>query len=410
MAPVLVRRDGRVLAAMTSHPLPLDPMPPIWLPTCEAALARLDRVDPAAYARTRNHFDGAVTGLSPWITHGLLDLPEALARLRERYRLGPEDKLVAEFGWREFFHHVWRHLGEGILADVRPALPGVVYASHIPEDLLQACTGVPVIDASVRALYDTGWLHNHARMWVASYAVHVRKVHWRVVADWMVGHLLDGDLGSNHLSWQWCAGTFSSKPYLFDAANVARYAPALASPGTFIDRSYEALDHHARHGGDAGPERRRPAPTPAPALRALPEGGLPEILDLPRLRGRPVWLLHPWSLQRPPGDVFVLGVAHRPFHERFPWSERRWAFVMTALTRASDALWCGDLAQLVAALARDHDLAARKTLNPGYREALDDPRVRLEPVPRITADPDRLCGSFTAFWKRVSADIDRTAG
>ncbi|MGC8035725.1 FAD-binding domain-containing protein, partial [Salmonella enterica] len=74
---------------------------------------------------------------------------------------------------------------------------------------------------------------NHARMWLASYVVHLRKVHWRAGADWMVGHLLDGDLASNHLSWQWVAGTGSHKPYLFNAENVAKYAPAeWHSPGT----------------------------------------------------------------------------------------------------------------------------------------------------------------------------------
>ena len=95
---------------------------------------------------------------------------------------------------------------------------------------------MPVIDEAVRTLFATGTLHNHARMWLASSVVHVRKVHWRVGADWLYGHLLDGDLASNHLSWQWVAGTGSRKPYLFNAGNVARYAPAAwHSPGSVID-------------------------------------------------------------------------------------------------------------------------------------------------------------------------------
>jgi len=88
-----------------------------------------------------------------------------------------------------------------------------------------------VIDRAVHQLYTTGYLHNHARMWLASYIVHLRKVHWRVGADWMVGYLLDGDLASNHLSWQWVAATFSNKPYLFNAENVARYVPWIRSRG-----------------------------------------------------------------------------------------------------------------------------------------------------------------------------------
>lgn len=376
-----------------------------WIPSRDAALAQLSRVDPAAYARSRNFLDGAVTGLSPWITHGLLDLPEALARLRQRHRLGPDDKLVSEFGWREFFHHAWRHLGEGILTDVRPPLAGVAYARRMPPDLLQACTGVPVVDASVRQLHATGWLHNHQRMWLASYAVHVRKVHWRTAADWMVGHLLDGDLGSNHLSWQWCAGTFSSKPYLFDAANVARYAPALASPGSFVDRGYDALEHHARQGGDAGPEARQPAPVEPPELHAVPPQPLPPAPEPASLAGRRVHLMHPWGLRRPEGAEAVIGVLHLPFHARFPWSARRWAFVLEALGRETDGIWCGDIAQLLPRLAAARELTARETLNPGYLQCLAGPGVRLLPVPRITADPDRLCASFTAFWKRVSGDL-----
>ncbi|MFN8750908.1 MAG: FAD-binding domain-containing protein [Betaproteobacteria bacterium] len=376
-----------------------------WMSSREAAIAQLDRVDPAAYARSRNFLDGAVTGLSPWITHGMLDLPEVLARLRQRHCLGPEDKLVCELGWREFFHHVWRHLGEGILADVRPPLPGVAYARAMPPDLLRACTGVPVVDASVRQLYQTGWLHNHQRLWLASYAVHVRKVHWRSAADWMVGHLLDGDLGSNHLSWQWCAGTFSSKPYLFNAGNVARYAPALASPGTFVDCSYEALDRHARHGGDAGPNSMPPAPVDVPELHALPPRPLPPAPEPAALAGQRVHLMHPWGLRRPEGADTVIGVLHQPFHARFPWSARRWDFVLEALARESDGVWLGDVTQLLLALAGACAISARATLHSGYRECLAAPAVRLVPVPRISADPDRLYASFTAFWKCVSGSV-----
>jgi deoxyribodipyrimidine photo-lyase len=58
---------------------------------------------------------------------------------------------------------------------------------------------------AVRTLHDTGYPHNHARMWLASYVVRVRKVDWRIAADLFYGHLLDGDLASSHLSWQWAS-------------------------------------------------------------------------------------------------------------------------------------------------------------------------------------------------------------
>ena len=95
----------------------------------------------------------------------------------------------------------------------------------MPQDVLTGCTGITVIDEAVRTLYRTGYLHNHARMWLASYLVHLRKTDWKAGAMWMYRHLLDGDLASNALSWQWVAGTLTGKPYLFNAENVERYAP-----------------------------------------------------------------------------------------------------------------------------------------------------------------------------------------
>jgi deoxyribodipyrimidine photo-lyase len=268
---------------------------------------------------------------------------------------------------------------------------------------------VRVIDASVRTLYRTGYLHNHARMWLASYATHVRKAHWRAGADWMYGHLLDGDLASNHLSWQWVAGTFSTKPYVFNAENVARYAPELKSPDTAIDAPYDELDALARSAGDAGMEPGRfdavaaPPVLGAPPKELLEAAGLKVAARLGRRAGRSVALVHPWSLgARPEADV-VLGVIHQPFHARFPWSTRRWAFVLGGLRNVVDSVWIGDLQTLEAGLASAASVTACATLNPGYREVLGRfPGTAA--APRFFADPATLCPSFTRFWAQVSLD------
>ncbi|MDH5338529.1 MAG: deoxyribodipyrimidine photolyase, partial [Rubrivivax sp.] len=219
-----------------------------FAPTLAAARARIAAVRPAAYARTRNAIDGAVSNLSPYITHGFVSLADVLAGVTSRHALDVQHKFVFELGWRAYFRQVWQHRGDGILNSLHEGpLPDDAYVRVLPADIREACTGVPVVDAAVRALYASGTMHNHARMWLASYVVHVRKVHWRAGADWLVGHLLDGDLASNHLSWQWVAGTSSRKPYLFNADNVARHAPAAwHSPGSVIDTSYEELDRMAR--------------------------------------------------------------------------------------------------------------------------------------------------------------------
>ena len=88
-----------------------------------------------------------------------------------------------------------------------------------------ARTGQHWLDTIAKELTQTGYLHNHMRMWMASYLVHYQKLHRKKLADWTYYHFLDGELSSNHLSWQWVASTFSSKPYIFNADNMNRYRP-----------------------------------------------------------------------------------------------------------------------------------------------------------------------------------------
>ena len=176
-----------------------------FTPTLAAAQARIAAVRPAASARTRNALDGAVSTLSPYITHGFVTLADVLAGVAARHALDVRHRFVFELGWRAFFRHVWQHRGEGILHSLHEGpLPDETYARELPADIRQACTGVPVVDEAVRALYATGTLHNHARMWLASYVVHVRRVHWRVAADWLYGHLLDGDLAMERTALALC--------------------------------------------------------------------------------------------------------------------------------------------------------------------------------------------------------------
>jgi deoxyribodipyrimidine photo-lyase len=360
-------------------------------------------VDPVGYAARRNYLDGPVTRLSPYLTHGVADVAEVVEALRSR-GVGPRSRIVFELAWREYWHHVWRHIGVGILADIRRPCSRVEYAAGVPADIREGRTGVPVIDASVRALYDTGYVHNHARMWLASYVVHLRKVCWRAGADWMYGHLLDGDLASNHLSWQWVAGTFSARPYLFNGENVARYAPALARAGTAPDRTYAELERIARGVERFGPERHAPARgVREPALLDAPpawagRGDAP----LPEVAGRDVVLVHPWALaDRAPGAV-AIGVLHAPFHRSFPWSAVRWAFVLERMRAVTDVIWAGDLQALVPRLAAAASILAVPTQNPGYRDALADRRIVLAHAPRAFPDPDDFCESFSRFWRQIS--------
>lgn len=196
----------------------------------EAAVERLLAIDPAAYGRTRNHVDGAVTKLSPWLRHGVLGLAEvrdaALARVT---RVEEAASLVSELGWRDYWRRVQAALvGRVDVAVEPPARAGrLPPLDHVPEDVLAARTGLACIDAFVARLHATGWLHNHERMWLASWLVHMRGVRWQAGADWMLSQLLDGDPASNHLSWQWVAGTFAAKPYIFNRENLETFTDAV---------------------------------------------------------------------------------------------------------------------------------------------------------------------------------------
>ncbi len=392
-------------------------------PTLAAALARIAAVRPAAYARSRNALDGAVSGLSPYITHGLVTLGEVLQGVMANHPMDMQHKFVFELGWRAYFRHVWQHRGAGILQDIHEGpLAADCYSAELPADIRMGCTGVPVIDEAVRTLYATGLLHNHARMWLASYVVHLRKVHWRAGADWLFGHLLDGDLASNHLSWQWVAGTGSSKPYLFNADNVARYAPAAwHSPGSVVDVSYELLDQRARDPAWAprpSPAARRAVSADGTGRADVPQGAMQEpplraeppvdlglgAPDIAAVQGRDVWLVHPWSLgplpTSPvlPAETLVLGVYASDFHRAWPWSERRWCFVDTRMAEITAQRWFGSAAEIGTALAGARSVRSidEPHLSPWLR-LWADCEAPTELFPQI----DRRCDSFSQWWTRA---------
>jgi deoxyribodipyrimidine photo-lyase len=192
-----------------------------------AAEAAMSRIEPERYAGSRNFLDGAVTRLSMYIRHGLLSLAEVRRAAMERAR-DPERirKFVQELAWRDYWQRVWARIGDGVWKDQEPYKTGWAadrYGSEFPADLDEARTGLACMDGFARELKETGYLHNHARMWMAAYLVHWRRVRWQAGARWFLRHLLDGDPASNNLSWQWVASTFSHKPYFFNRENLERY-------------------------------------------------------------------------------------------------------------------------------------------------------------------------------------------
>ena len=207
------------------------------------ALKRLNSIDAIAYNRNRNFINGSVTKLSPYLRHGCITLKEAADSAREKFDVHAE-KFVFELAWRDYWRRVWYDMGDGIFSDIED--PKVALGDKLmPDFIRQGITGLPCMDGFIRDLTQYGYVHNHARMWFAAYVVHWLKVDWREAADWFENHLLDGDKASNHLSWQWIASLFSSKPYFFNKENVARYTGEKYCTNCKVncpfDASYEEL-------------------------------------------------------------------------------------------------------------------------------------------------------------------------
>ncbi|MEY4640493.1 MAG: hypothetical protein RLZZ227_487 [Pseudomonadota bacterium] len=218
----------------------------------QQALDKLAKIKPVEYGKTRNFGNGDITRLSPYIHHGALSLNEvrnhALTRCSEPVQIS---KFIQELGWRDFWQRVLAQHPEWAWQDVEPYKTGLRaqdYADSLPDDIAQGHTGVACLDSFIHELAATGYIHNHARMYLASYLIHFRRIKWQVGAEWFLHHLLDGDVASNNLSWQWVASTFSQKPYIFNLENVDKYfrgqvdtSPLNNAP---LHASYETL--HAR--------------------------------------------------------------------------------------------------------------------------------------------------------------------
>lgn len=214
-------------------------MVPNFLVDYETVKQRITEIKPAAYARSRNHLSGAVTYLGPFMTHGVINTSTVANSVLETYTSKTAEKLLTELAWREYFHRVWQANGDGIFSDLKQPQE-LVTSDQLPAAIANANTGIDTINASLTALTKTGYMHNHARMWLAATCCNIGRTHWYEPARWLYYHLLDGDLASNSLSWQWVAGSFSHRKYIANQDNLNRYSQS-QQRGTFLDMDYEEL-------------------------------------------------------------------------------------------------------------------------------------------------------------------------
>jgi len=148
-------------------------------------------IDAPAYAKSRNHLDGAVSRLSPFIRHGVLSANTVRNYGLDKTSKGASERFLQQLAWRYYWQRLYRQ--------------------------------------------NPNWIWNNIEGYKTGFEpfCHWRRVKWQAGARWMMKHLLDGDPASNNLSWQWVASTFANKPYFFNLDNVRKYS------GSKLDTSIE---------------------------------------------------------------------------------------------------------------------------------------------------------------------------
>lgn len=195
------------------------------------------------YAKDRDRPDRVGTSrLSPHLHFGEIAPWRVVAALeagRTAATAADIDAYVRELGWREFAHHLLHHFPETTDHDLDPRFAGFDWARRTPgriEAWQQGRTGVPIVDAGMRELWRTGWMHNRVRMLVASYLTKHMRIHWREGARWFWDTLVDADLASNTLGWQWVAGTGADAAPYFRVFNPVTQARKFDPEGSYIAR------------------------------------------------------------------------------------------------------------------------------------------------------------------------------
>jgi deoxyribodipyrimidine photo-lyase len=243
-----------------STPLPagfdLDGAVDITPPDPAAALERLrwfvaNRVD--GYGRARNLMatDGT-SRLSPYLRFGLISPRQVAAAVTREpaagagrgrpaehpRKAGDRETFINELLWRDFYGYVLYHQPGSAWAHMRPAFAGFQFEDD-PDGLAawqQGRTGYPLVDAGMRQLTGQGWVHNRARMVVASFLTKHLLVDWRKGARFFLRHLVDGDLPSNNGGWQWVAGTGTDAAPYYRIFNPVTQAEKFDPEGDYIRR------------------------------------------------------------------------------------------------------------------------------------------------------------------------------
>ena len=256
VASELLPRPSRIpTSEVRSLPIPDHPSlgdEASFVPSEQAALARLQAFTQGAhapiysYAQGRDRMDIEGTSrLSPYLRFGLLSARQAFVAAYEALARAPDDESAQgartwlnELIWREFYVSILYHFPHVLQRSFRPALQDIAWDDDQStfDAWCAGQTGHPVVDAGMRQLFETGWMHNRARMIVASFLVKDLLIDWRWGERHFMQHLLDADPAANNGGWQWTAGTGTDAAPYFRVFNPVLQGKRYDPQGVYVRR------------------------------------------------------------------------------------------------------------------------------------------------------------------------------
>lgn len=217
-----------------------------WSPGEAGATSRLNRfLDKALTGYASNRDCPAIDGtssLSPHLHFGEISPRQIWQAVEDRVSNGPTregaDSFLSEIGWREFSHNLLYHFPNFPDENFQNKFDGFPWAEN--EEAFGAwkagCTGYPIVDAGMRQLWETGWMHNRVRMITASFLIKDLMVHWKRGEAWFWHTLVDADLANNSAGWQWVAGCGADAAPYFRIFNPVSQGEKFDPKGEYVRR------------------------------------------------------------------------------------------------------------------------------------------------------------------------------
>lgn len=184
--------------------------------------------------------------LSPYLAIGAISPRQCIAQVQQAIPHWRENQWVTELIWREFYRHLTDHFphlsrSENFIQTTKP-IPWE-NDSALFQAWCEGNTGFPIVDAAMRQLNQTGWMHNRLRMITAAFLTKLLLIDWRKGEQFFMEHLLDGDYASNNGGWQWAASTGADAAPYFRIFNPLRQSERFDKEGTFIRKLVPELAH-----------------------------------------------------------------------------------------------------------------------------------------------------------------------